>query len=133
MIRPLKVGGLLHIMLPDSRISPAKASAQPAMFADTGLKQFFQQLFNFGARPARLQLFIAGRRKVISGSDPFGIRGATMPRATLEFLTSRGFTVGRSDLGGSFNRTLHLTLASGQLVLKTPHAEDQIDLNAGMP
>ncbi len=30
------VGGLLHFMLPDSRINAEKARAQPAMFADNG-------------------------------------------------------------------------------------------------
>mgnify|MGYP001561206167 CR=1 FL=1 len=32
----VKAGGLLHLMLPESSISPDKAISQPAMFADTG-------------------------------------------------------------------------------------------------
>jgi len=35
-----KASGLLHIMLPDSAISPDKSITQPAMFADTGLRCF---------------------------------------------------------------------------------------------
>ena len=42
----VKVGGILHMMLPDSSISPEKAVQQPAMFADTGLPLFFRALFS---------------------------------------------------------------------------------------
>ena len=125
----LKVGGILHIMLPDSKMSPAKASAQPAMFADTGLKQFFQQLFKFGAKPGRLQLFVAGGAKVFGGDDHFRI-GARNVEATRSFLGEHGLTIAWSDVGGSYNRTIHLSLASGQLTLKTPHAENQVNLGA---
>jgi chemotaxis protein CheD len=133
----LKVGGILHVMLPDSSISPAKASAQPAMFADTGLKQFFKSLFVFGAKPARLQLFVAGGAKVFGGADMFRI-GARNTEATLEFLSRHGLSIAFSDVGGSHNRTLHLALASGRLTLKTPHAENEVDLveeplEAGVP
>src|SRR3954471_7007169 len=50
----VKVGGLLHLMLPDSSISPAKATAQPAMFADTGLPLLFRSLGGFKAERSRL-------------------------------------------------------------------------------
>ena len=125
----LKVGGILHVMLPDSRLSPEKASAQPAMFADTGLRQFFEQLFAFGARPERIQLFVAGGAAVMAGADPFRI-GARNADATLDFLSRHGFAVECSDIGGTFNRTLHLKLADGHLTMKTPYAEHQVDLNA---
>ena len=123
------VGGILHLMLPDSKISPAKASAQPAMFADTGLRQFFQELLAFGARPPRLRLFVAGGATVIAGNDPFriGIRNA---EATRGLLLLHGFTSAFSDTGGTTNRTLHLALASGELTLKTPHTDSRISLTA---
>jgi len=122
-----KVGGILHLMLPDSQISPAKASAQPAMFADTGLRQFFQQFSVFGAKAARLRLFVAGGASVICGQDPFRI-GARNAAATLEILAAHGLSPGHSDLGGSFNRTIHLDIATGGLNLKTPHGEHRIEL-----
>jgi chemotaxis protein CheD len=42
-----KIGGLLHIMLPDSKIDAAKADQPPYMFVDTGVPRLF---------PCRLQL-----------------------------------------------------------------------------
>jgi len=124
----LKVGGILHVMLPDSSLSPEKASSQPAMFADTGLKQFFQRLFAFGARPNRLQLFVAGGAKVFSGNDVFRI-GARNIEATLDFLLKHGLSVAFSEVGGSYNRTIHLALSDGVLTLKTPHDENQVTLS----
>jgi chemotaxis protein CheD len=107
------------------------------MFADTGLKQFFQNLFMFGAKPARLQLFVAGGAKVFGGADMFRI-GARNTEATLDFLSRHGLQIACTDVGGSHNRTLHLALSNGRLTLKTPHAEDQVDLaedvlEAGVP
>src|SRR5215218_4837826 len=49
----LRVGGILHLMLPHSSIAPAKAQTQPAMFADTGLPLFFQGLQDLAAEPGR--------------------------------------------------------------------------------
>jgi chemotaxis protein CheD len=128
----LQVGGILHLMLPDSQISPAKASAQPAMFADTGLRLFFQQLGGFGAKASRLELFVAGGASVISGQDPFRI-GARNAAATLEILADHGLTANYSDLGGTFNRTIHLEITSGRLMLKTPHGEHRVDLGGKAP
>src|SRR5579859_5256541 len=53
-----KASGLLHLMLPDSTISPDKAAGQPAMFADTGLPLLFRALDGLKADPARLRLFV---------------------------------------------------------------------------
>ncbi len=39
-----KVGGLLHAMLPLSKINPDKAKANPYMFVDTGVPALFKAL-----------------------------------------------------------------------------------------
>ena len=122
-----KVGGILHLMLPDSSISPAKAAAHPAMFADTGLPQFFRLLAGFRARAPRLQLLIAGGANVIQGHDPFCI-GERNVRATVDFLTRNGCEIRQAEIGGSVNRTLHLVLATGQVTVKSPTAEEIVFL-----
>jgi chemotaxis protein CheD len=123
----LRVGGILHFMLPDSNIAPAKAAAQPAMFADTGLPLFFRQLATFGAPASRLQLFLAGGASVIGGEDPFRI-GERNRTAALAFLAGGPYRLAGLELGGSVNRTLHLDLARGILTLKAPRTESQITL-----
>lgn len=123
-----KVGGILHLMLPEARISPAKAAAQPAMFADTGLPYFFTELNSFQRlATSDLRIFLAGGASVMSGADPFRI-GERNRAATLSYLNRAGLPVHGQDLGGTVNRTLHLQLSTGQLTLKTPLGQREFGL-----
>ena len=122
-----RAGGLLHLMLPDSQISPDKAAAQPAMFADTGLPLLFRSLTGLKAERARMRLFIAGGACVLSGPDSFKI-GERNVRATLDYLGRQGFQVRNPVVGGTVNRTLHLEVGTGSMMLKTPTASEAISL-----
>jgi chemotaxis protein CheD len=123
----LKVGGILHLMLPESKISADKAASQPAMFADTGLPFFFHQLTIFRAEAGRLRIHLAGGASVIGGSDPFRI-GERNVQATLAILARMGIRVHNADLRGTVNRMVQLELATGRLTLKTPHGQGEFSL-----
>lgn len=114
-----RAGGLLHLMLPDSTISPEKAARQPAMFADTGIPALFNSLAGVRAQRSRTALYVAGGASVLSGPDSFqiGERNATVVRRMLGVYGCRivGF-----EVGGFVNRTLHLNIASGELTVKMP-------------
>lgn len=122
-----KCGGILHLMLPEASVSPQKAVSQPAMFADTGLPMFFKALVGLRADRARLRLFIAGGASVIAGQDPFKI-GERNTRATMDFIANHSLRVAQADVGGTFNRTVHLELATGTATLVTPAGKTQIAL-----
>ena len=122
-----RAGGLLHLMLPESQISPEKAQAQPAMFADTGLPLLFRSMVGLRAERSRLRVFVAGGASVLTGPDSFKI-GERNVRATMDYLTRQGLAVRDSDVGGTVNRTLHLEVGSGTLTLKTPTANDSWSL-----
>lgn len=115
----VKAAGILHLMLPESSISPDKAARQPAMFADTGLPAFFKALTGLRADRSRLRLFVAGGASVIAGSDPFRI-GERNARTTLDYLARQGYTVRRTEIGGAVNRTVHLEVNTGSVTLKMP-------------
>lgn len=115
----VKVGGILHMMLPDSAISPDKARAQPAMFADTGLPLFFRSLLGMKADRSRLRLFVTGGAGILSSHDNFKI-GERNTKATLDFLAVNGYQIGRQVTGGTTNRTVHLEIGTGNMTLKTP-------------
>lgn len=125
----VKAGGILHLMLPESSIAPDKAARQPAMFADTGLPQFFRALGGLKVQSARLRLYMAGGASVIAGNDPFRI-GERNIAATLRLLAQYNCPVPRQDVGGTFNRTLHLELETGRVTLKTPQSQTQWSLAA---
>lgn len=122
-----RAGGLLHLMLPDSTISPAKAAAQPAMFADTGLPAFFRALTGLRAGRSGLQLLLAGGAGMVCQNDMFRI-GQRNIEATTAYLMRHGFAVRHSALGGTTNRTVHVDIATGAVTLKTPQGSDQISL-----
>ncbi len=124
-----KVGGLLHLMLPESKISPDKASAQPAMFADTGLPLLFRSLMGLKADLGRLRIFVAGGACVLTTNDTFRI-GERNIRATSDFLSRNNLSVRQSAVGGTINRTVHLNIGNGAITLKTPEANDTWSLAA---
>jgi chemotaxis protein CheD len=115
----MKAAGILHLMLPESSISPEKALRQPAMFADTGLPAFFKALAGLKGDRNRLRLFVAGGASVIGGTDPFRI-GERNARVTMDFLAREGFSIRRAETGGTINRTVHLEVNTGTVSMKTP-------------
>src|SRR5213082_3404491 len=54
------VGGLLHFMLPDSGIDPARGRENPYMFADTGIPLLLDQVCGRGASKRRLVVHTVG-------------------------------------------------------------------------
>jgi chemotaxis protein CheD len=122
-----KGGGILHLMLPDSSISPDKAAKQPAMFADTGLPMLFRALAGVRAERSRLRLFVAGGASVLNGADPFKI-GERNSVAVEKYLKANGYAVVGQDLGGNVNRTVHVEIATGKVTLKMPDRSESFSL-----
>lgn len=124
-----KVGGILHMMLPDSSISPDKAQLQPAMFANTGLPLFFRSLAGMKAERSRLRLFVTGGACVLASHDAFKI-GERNTKATMDFLAANAFPVRQTVTGGTTNRTVHLQIGDGAMTLKTPEGSNNCSLAA---
>ena len=124
----MRVGGLLHLMLPDSTLAPEKAATRPAMFADTGLPLLFRALAGLKADRARLRLFVAGGANVLgNNSDSFKI-GERNLKATAAWLSLNGYGVRHSDVSGTVNRTVHLEIGTGAVKLKTPEMNGEFSL-----
>jgi chemotaxis protein CheD len=124
-----KAGGLLHLMLPDSTISPAKGQSQPAMFADTGLPILFRSLAGMRVDFNRVRIFLAGGANVLCDADTFRI-GERNIRAVADYLARNNLPVRHSSLGGNINRTVHLNIGNGEITLKMPGANDTLSLAA---
>lgn len=123
----VKCGGILHLMLPESSVSPQKALTQPAMFADTGLPLLFKALVGLKAERSRLKLFIVGGASVIAGQDPFKI-GERNTRFTLDFIAQNRLNVVKTDTGGVVNRTVHLELGTGNVNIISPAGKTNLSL-----
>ena len=125
----VKAGGILHLMLPDSTISPEKAAKQPAMFADTGLPMIFRALVGMKAERRNLRVFLAGGAAVLQGEDTFKIGERNAQTAT-KFMQMNGIYVKFSDLGGQQNRTIHLEVSTGRVTMKMPQGTEDFMLTA---
>ncbi|HWQ62173.1 MAG TPA: chemotaxis protein CheD [Negativicutes bacterium] len=114
-----KVGGLAHIMLPDS--TQARSSDNPAKFADTCLPLMVNDMVKQGASRNRLTAKIAGGAQMFAFANAtdimrVGERNSEMVRAVLKRLELR---LVAEDCGGNYGRTVELKLDSGIFRVKT--------------
>jgi len=123
----VSVGGILHIMLPDSTLSPDKAVSQPSMFADSGWNSFWQAMISLRAEKRRVKIIMAGGASVLSRSDIFKI-GERNAAAIRGILQREGIPVVAEEIGGLNNRTLHLALKTGSVEIKYPTGTKQIEM-----
>ena len=113
------VGGLLHVMLPNSSIDRAKSEANPYMFVDTGVPKLFRECLEAGAKRERLIVKVAGGS--FSGEDEradqfrIGKRNVIMLR---KLLWKNGVMLHAEDVGGRLSRTMALDIADGAVTLK---------------
>lgn len=110
--RGVKVGGLAHVVLPESNGRPGS----PGKFADTAVLELKAQLLKRGARPRKLTAKIAG------GSTMFGARtardiGEKNYQATLMHLRSQGIPVVAEHVGGSQGRVVVFSPGDGSLAI----------------
>jgi chemotaxis protein CheD len=111
------VGGLLHFMLPESSLNPAKAQESPFMFADTGIPLLFRQAYCYGAEKRRLIVSVAGGAQVVDDNSTFNI-GKRNHAALRKILWKAGVIVKSEVVGGTTARTLRLEVGSGKLWLR---------------
>lgn len=121
------IAGLLHIMLPSSTIAAEKSRNQPFLFADTGVEKFVSMLLSKGVDFKNISCVIAGGASVMSSSDAFKI-GEKNGLAVKEKLQELGISVRFADLGGFSNRSLHLNLGDGSLLIALPNEKKEIQL-----
>jgi len=120
-----RVGGLLHYMLPDSRINPEKALTQPAMFGDTGMALFLNKLFALGATRRTLEVKLAGSSKVLKEGEFFDIGRRNLLMAK-KLLWKNNLPVLGEDTGGESSRTLRLRMVDGRTLVKDGAGEREL-------
>lgn len=114
-----KVGGMVHVLLPDSagKIPDAR---EPARFADTGVDLLIKRLTEAGAVPRRLIIKLAGGAAVLgpANAEKFKI-GQRNAEAIKERLARHGLTPSSVDIGGTQGRTLEVFVESGKTFVRT--------------
>jgi chemotaxis protein CheD len=114
-----KIGGLLHIMLPDSKIDPTKAATTPFMFVDTGMPRLFAAAYSLGADRNRIVIKVAGGAQLLDPRRTFNI-GERNIQALSNIIVRNGLSIAAQDVGGLSSRTVRLDNSTGNISIQSP-------------
>lgn len=114
-----KIGGMVHIMLPDS--TQSKTLQNKAKYADTGIKLLVEEMVKLGASKARLAAKIAGGAQMFTfpSANPSMRIGERNTEAVKKCLEHLRIKIIAEDLGGNFGRTITFFTDNGLLHIKT--------------
>lgn len=114
-----KIGGLAHIMLPDST-SIKGSQLNVAKFADTGIAELVKQMERLGAQRSRMVAKIAGGANMFNfhGTSSFGQVGERNVEATKARLSQLRIPILAEDTGKNFGRTVIFYPATGDYIIR---------------
>ncbi len=115
----IKVGGMLHVLLPTSTIDPEKAGKLPFLFVNTGVPLLFRAVYELGAVKARLMVKVAGGADMQLTNNTFNV-GERNLIALTELFAHHGVRICNRAVGGHLSRTFRLNMATGSAYVETP-------------
>lgn len=115
-----KIGGLAHVMLPDSSLS-GKKEFNPGKFADTAIDMMIQDMVRIGVDPKRLTGKIAGGAQMFqiksdSSIMQIGRRNVEAVKSKLALLNIKILS---EDVEGNYGRTIEFNCETGELTIRT--------------
>jgi chemotaxis protein CheD len=106
--------GLLHFLLPESKVNKERAGTQPATFADTGIPLLFQTAYALGLDKKRCRVRLVGGAETRGGErDSFNIGKRNLQAAR------NGVMVHSEATGGTAPRTVTIAIDDGRLQVST--------------
>lgn len=119
----VRVGGLLHYMLPESKIAREKAVKNPYMFGDTGIPPCLRPHIDTARKKNRMRVIVVGGAQILDQNDLFNIgkRNYAMLR---KLFWKNKVMIHYEAVGGTVNRTLKLELSTGKTLLKISGAKE---------
>lgn len=112
----VRVGGMLHAMLPTYGKDLEKARATPHMFVDSGVSALFRAAYKLGAAKKRMIVKVAGGAELLDYDSFFGI-GRRNYEVLVETLQRNGVGISGSAVGGNVSRTMRLDMATGSVTV----------------
>ena len=113
-----KIGGLAHIMLPDS--TKIRNNSNIAKFADTGIVELVRQMEALGVPRRRMVAKIAGGAKMfeVAGTTSVGNIGEKNAIASKKTLQELGIPILAEDTGLNYGRTVELDCSNCDYIIK---------------
>ncbi len=118
----VKVGGMIHYMLPMSKTNPEKAKSNPAMFADTGIPLLFQKMYEKGCAKENLIAKVAGGAKLYDDNGVFDI-GKRNYSVLRKLFWKNKVIIAAEDVGGATSRTVRLQVGDGKTTISSKGQE----------
>lgn len=115
------VGGLLHYMLPLSKIDNSKSDVNPYMFGDTGIPMLFEKAYKLGAKKENISVVMAGGADILENCNYFNIGSRNIAIARKMFWKN-GIMLEGEQTGGTIPRTMYLEIGTGKSWVTT-HGE----------
>lgn len=116
-----KIGGLAHVMLPDST-AIKNSHLNIAKFADTGIPELVSQMEKLGAKRSRMVAKIAGGATMFSfqggGSSVMGQVGQRNVEATKAKLQELKIPILAEDTGKNYGRTVIFYPETGEFHIR---------------
>lgn len=120
-----QVGGMLHAMLPLSKINPQKATANPYMFVDKGVPALFKEVYGLGGVKGRLEVKAAGCGTPIGKNEMFKI-GERNYTVLKKLLWKNNVLLKAEEVGGSISRTVYFDISTGRVTIKNGRREREL-------
>lgn len=120
----VKVGGMVHFMLPDSSIDAEKGRRNPCVFADTAIPALLRDMCSMGGQKRRLVVSVIGGAQVTGFNSEFNI-GKNNYLAAKKVLWKSGVMIHAEQVGGCVARTVRLDVGSGKVFFRAPGDAEQ--------
>ncbi len=111
------VGGLSHIMLPDST-KAMNGSSMPMRFANTAIPLLIQKMTAMGASRSRMKAKIAGGALMFAAASELFNIGERNINAVREALRREGIPIIAQDVGLDYGRTVFFYPETGVVEIK---------------
>lgn len=112
-----KVGGLAHVMLPDSSLENGTPAFNPLKYVDTGIPMLYKEMYRHGAQKNRIQNAVIGGAQIMDDNNYFNI-GARNFAAVRKIFWRNNVLINKKHVGDRINRTVRLEIATGEILVK---------------
>ena len=120
-----KIGGLIHIMLPESQIERNTTNINPYKFVDLGVPALYKEMFRAGAQRNHLITKVMGGSNVMDKNKHFNI-GERNYTAVRKILWRNNMIIHKEDVGGSKSRTVRIYIETGKVLVSNSYEEYEL-------
>ena len=116
----LKLAGMAHIALPDSKVNPQRARQKPGYYADTAIETLIRKLKKMGVKKnSQVWIKLIGGANILDKNEKFNI-GKRNVLAIKRQLWRYKLGAIAEDVGQDYSRTVTLDMNTGRILITSP-------------